>query len=111
MDYNINITRDKYYKASLAVINCWMNLTGFELDLLAMMLKHNIVLIDKLARTKLKGLLDKDNYTFNNYIKKLKNKKVLIEDNNKLMVHPNIITAINDPNINIKFNISDTKDS
>lgn len=108
MDYSIKVSKDKYYKAALSLMNCFLKLTEFELDLIITMLNHNIKSISKDSRIILRDLLSKDSYTFNNYIKRLKDKKALIEVNEELVINPNITKSIVDDELNVKIYVNRT---
>lgn len=103
MNYPIKVTKDKYYKAALSLMNCFTNLTEFELDVLVTMLNNNIKIVSKETRSKLKELLGKDTYTFNNYIKRLKDKKALIEVDKNLVINPGILESVKDKELNVKI--------
>lgn len=106
MERTINISKEKYYKAMLTVMSGLINLTTFEIEVIAMMFSNNIKALDKITRLELRLLLDTSEYNFNNYIKKLKQKKVLIETDNGLEVNQNLTSAIEDQELTVKFNVS-----
>jgi len=106
MERTISISKDKYYKAMLNVMSGLVNLTSFEIEVIATMFNHNIKALDKITRLELRLLLDTSEYNFNNYIKKLKQKKVLIETDKGLEVNQNLTSAIEDQELTIKFNVS-----
>lgn len=105
MKYTIPLSKDKYYKAALSVVNCFFNLTDFELELIVAMLDHDIKTLSKDSRATLRLLLHKDTYVFNNYIKRLKDKKALIESKEGLIINQRIIDSVADTEITIKFNV------
>ncbi len=108
MEQVIPISKNKYYKAMLTIVGSLLptNLTTFEIEMIATMFTNNIKTLDKITRLELRNLLNTSEYNFNNYIKKLKNKSVLIENNEGLEVHPNITNAIEDKKVTIEFNVS-----
>lgn len=108
MNYPIKVTKDKYYKAALSLMNCFLKLTDFELDLIITMLNNNIKTISKESRNRLRGLLNKDAFTLNNYIKRLKDKKALIEVNDELVINPNILKSVEDTELNVKIYVDRT---
>lgn len=106
MIFPIPTTKEKYYKAALKVINCFLNLTDYELDIIVTMLNYNIKYLTKDTRARLRELLKSDTATFNNYIKRLKDKKALVESEEGLEVNPNIVNSVSDGEITIKFNVN-----
>jgi len=106
MEYNIKISRDKYNLAALKVINCFLNLTSYELDIVTKMLDNNIDILDTKSRSKIRNLTGKNYATTNNYIKRLKDKKVLIDSDKGLVLNKNIVNPISDKEIKIKFDVN-----
>lgn len=107
MNKEIKISKDKYYKAILSVINCFLNLTDYELELVVNMLNHNIKTLTTETRAQLRTLTKSNVHSFNNYIKRLKDKEVLIETSYGLGLNPNITNSIADKEVNIKFKITE----
>ena len=107
MEYTIPVVKSRYYKASLRVINSWLNLTDFELEIIATMLTHNITVLNKITRLQVRLLLDKKEETFNNYLLRLKQKKLLVVKEDGLEIHSKIIEAVKEPKITINFKITD----
>lgn len=99
MEYNIKPAKINRHKAALKVINSFLQLTDFELDLIVGMLNNDIKVLNTPNRKKLRDLLDTKVYTFNNYIKRLKDRGYLIETANGLELHSKIINAANDKEI------------
>lgn len=102
----IPISEKGYNRAMLKALNGFLNLTDFEIDILACMLNNNVDILNKTNRLEVRNLLNKSEYTFNNYIKKLKDKKVLIPMEDGLAIHPTIATPIKDKEITVKFNVN-----
>lgn len=112
MIYPIKLNKDKYHNAIVKVIACFLNLTDFEIDVLVTMLKYNIYSITTDTRIIIRNQLGKDTYTFNNYIKRLKDKKALVVKDGVLVILPSIVKCVKDQEINIKFDVySDTENS
>lgn len=105
MVYPIKLSKDKYHKAVIKIIACFLNLTDFEVDVITTMLKYNIHSITTDTRIIVRNHLGKDTYTFNNYIKRLKDKRALIVKDGELVILPSIIKCIQDKEINIKFDV------
>lgn len=107
MEYPITLTKDKYLKAAVSLINCIssLNLTDFELDIVTMMLKHKAYKLNNNTRTILRETLGKDRFNLNNYLKRLKDKKVLLKGDKEFMLNPGIIEAINGEELIIKLNV------
>jgi hypothetical protein len=107
MDYNLTLSEDKYTLAILKTINCFLNLTDFELLIINKMIDNDIDELNTNSRKRLKSLLgDKSDATVNNYIKRLKDKKVLIENETGMVINNNILSAIKDGELNFKFNVN-----
>ena len=106
MEYNIKISKEKYNLAALKVINCFLNLTDYELDIIVKMLDNNINILNRESRSKIRKLTNKSYNTTNNYIKRLKDKKILLYINNELVLNKNITNHILDKEIKIKFDVN-----
>lgn len=105
MTKEFTLSRDKYYKAILKLVNCFIGLTDYELSIISTMLIYNIKTLDKTTRVIVRDKLSTNAATFNNYIKRLKDKKCLIENEEGLIISSNIMTAIEDNRVSITFNI------
>jgi hypothetical protein len=80
------------------------NLTSKEIDILVVIADKQISNLDKDARTEVRMALDMDKFNFNNYIKKLKEKKVFIEINKStLKVNPSILHILKHDSVNLSF--------
>lgn len=106
MNYDIPISKEKYTLAALKVINCFLDLTTYELEIVSKMLDNNIQVLDTKGRMIIRRLTGKNTATTNNYIKRLKDKKVLIPTEKGLKLNHNITNPISDKEINIKFNVN-----
>lgn len=106
MNYPIEVSRSNHHKAALSIVNCFLKLTDFELDLIVGMLNNNIKVLNTKNRKKLRDQLDLNVYTFNNYIKRLKDRKYIIATKDGLGLHPNIIAAAFATEINVTINVS-----
>ena len=107
MDYPIKITREKYYKAMLKVANCFLDMTELELDLIAYMFTYQMITLGKSERIKLGSLLNISIANLNNYIKKLRDKGILVVDGKDLIVNSNIHNQIIDGSFSVKFEIGE----
>lgn len=99
MEYPIQVSKIKCYKAALSIVNCFLKLTDFELDLIVGMLNNDIKVLNTNNRKILRDLLNTNVYTFNNYIKRLRDRGYLVEVSDGLELHSNIIAAANDKEI------------
>lgn len=104
----IPIDSKNYTTHILRVIGAMIpnNLTDFEIKVLATMIENDIKTLDTDTRLKLRLLLDTSEYNFNNYIKKLKEKGIFIETKYGLGIHPNILNAVYDKELVIKYNVN-----
>lgn len=106
MEYNLNISKLNHYKAALKIQNSFINLTDFELDLIVEMLNSKVEVLNTKNRRMLRDQLNTNVYTFNNYIKRLKDRGYLVEATGGLKLHDSIIAAANSKSINITINVT-----
>jgi len=102
MEYPISINKSKHTRAALSIINCFLKLSKRELDIIVTIIDNNITELNKAARKTIMDSIDIDNYGLNNYLLKLRNKGIII--NNKLS--DKIIEASKDQEIIIKINVN-----
>lgn len=106
MEYPIKISKKNHYKAALSIVNCFLKLSDYELDLIVGMLNNSITVLNKENRKNLRDLLNTDVYTFNNYIKRLKAKGYLIESEEGLALISKIVEAASDKEIIIRIDVN-----
>lgn len=112
MEENIKITKQNYVKAALNVANCFLNLTPIEIEILATMLNHGAITITAASRKLLINSLNKSKHVISNNIKRMKGKSILIQENNKaVVIHPKILSYIQDKEFNVKFEIYENDNS
>jgi predicted transcriptional regulator len=111
MEENIKISKTNYVRAALNVANCFLNLTPIEMDIISTMLNHGAITITAASRKLLINSLNKSKYVISNNIKRMKHKAVLIQDNNKTVVHPKILSYIQTKEFIVKFEINEDNDS
>lgn len=105
----IPISKENYYKAALTIINpLGLNLTPFELDLLSVMLQNSFFVLTRATRKTLRGIIDSDQFTFNNYIKRLKDKGILVSKGSDLIVNEALVEQLEDKEIHIVFETNDS---
>lgn len=110
MEYKIPVTSKSYYKAILTILNFSLNMSKLELDIIAVLLYHNMLEINADSREVIRKELDKDKFITNNYIKSLKAKGILlIKDNDpkKAYINPEIINIVREPKLTFEFIIND----
>jgi len=105
MNYNIPIAEEGYNKAILTVINCFLMLTKKEIEIISIVLDNSITNLDTKARVLIREKSGLSVGTLNNYVKRLKDKNVLIQKQNSLVIHDNIIQAIEDKEVSVKFEV------
>lgn len=105
MEFKLNLPILQKTKYLIQMLNPIMgNLTDTEIDILVVIADKQISIINKDTRTEVRMTLNMDKFNFNNYIKKLKEKKILIEVNRlSLKVNPNILHILKHDSINISF--------
>ena len=106
MEYPITISRSKHHKAALSVVNCFLKLTDFELNLIVAILDNGMTNLDTNSRRILRSQLNTDTYTFNNYIKRLKERGYLVDTTEGLQLESRLIKAANDTEIIVKFDVN-----
>jgi len=110
MEIDLPVDNKHCYKALLKILNFLTNMTDTELDVIAAMMSNKITVLTKEARVELLAVLGKDKFTLNNHIKRLKEKKVLVENNNKLNINTNlsnmIESSLSDGEIKLNLHVS-----
>jgi len=105
MTKEFTLTKNKYYKSALTIINCFLGLTDYELSIIIEMLVNDITVLNTDTRYVVREKLHTNVASFNNYIKRLKDKKALVETKEGLVISNNILDALEDNKIDITFNI------
>ncbi len=105
MEFKLKLPISQKTKYLIQMLNPVMgHLTDKEIDILVVIADKQISNLDKDTRTDIRMSLDMDKFNFNNYIKKLKEKKVFIEiDKNSLKVNPNILHILKHDSVNLSF--------
>lgn len=88
-----------------------LSLTKYELNIVVQMMNNNMKTLSTENRALLREQLNTDVNTLNNYVKRLRDKGVLIDTAYGLAVNPNIINSLADREFHIKFNINEHKTS
>lgn len=111
MEYKIPVTNKSYYKAILTVLNFSLKISKLELDILAILLYHNMLEINADSREIIRKELDKDKFITNNYIKSLKLKNIILTDLNnpkRAYVNPEIVRIVKEPKLSFEFIINES---
>jgi hypothetical protein len=103
MEFKIPVTQESLCKAVLTILNFKLGLSEKEVEVLAVMLNHRITVVDSSARLLIRKVLDRDKFSTNNYIKRLKDKKILIQDGKTLSVNPSIIALASQTTLTFNF--------
>ena len=105
MEFKLKLPIANKNKLMIEMINPIIgNLTSKEIEILVVIANKQISVIDKNTRTDIRMALDMDKFNFNNYIKKLKEKKVLKQvDKLTLSVNPNLLHILKHDSLNIMF--------
>lgn len=107
MEYKVPVKKEHYYKAILLIFNqLGLNLTDLELDIIANILTRGKGLTKDLRRT-VREQLDISTHTLNNYIKRLKDKGVLIKEKDILKLNPQLEDRVKDNKVHITFEVYD----
>ncbi len=111
MEYNIPVNKKDYYKAILMVLNFNLNLSSLELDILCTMLNNNMLEVNIDSREHIRKVLNKDKFMTNNYIKRLRNKGMLLDHpelNRVYYINPIILNIIKDRKVSFEFKLNDS---
>lgn len=108
MEYPIRVSRDVYKRTILKFMDLRFNLTKSEFNVLAELVELNPDVISTEVRLYLRNLLNKSEHNMNNYIMKLKDKNIILEIEEGLIINPNIIRMVNDEEVVVKFNIKES---
>lgn len=103
MEYRIKVNKDNIYKGILTLFNFTFKLSELELDLISVMLQHKINTIDTTSRELLRKVMNKSKFDINNHIKRLKIKKIILQEDKKLYLNPNIVNVCNIKEVTFKF--------
>lgn len=106
MEINIPLQEERYSRAMLKVMNSFLNLTDYELDIISEMLNNKMSVLDSKNRAKIRSLTGKSVASTNNYIKKLKDKKMLIDTEAGLQISDKILKPISDKEVTVRFHLS-----
>lgn len=102
MELKIPVKEGAETKTMLKIVNCFINnLTDVELDIVSEMINKGYTTLSKNNRSELRSSLNMDKYLFNNYVKYLKDKKVLYLNQDILTLNPNIVRLTSDNQITI----------
>lgn len=109
MEYVIPIKNKDYHKGMLMILNFNLNLSPMELDIVATLLNNNIEIVDIGAREIIRKTLNKDKFSTNNYISRLKNKNIFIVKpvDKRLYLNPTIIDIVRGKKVSFEFKIND----
>jgi len=102
----IPVSKENYNKAAIKLLNCFLNMSEYELSIIVGMLNNNISSLNRRTRAHLVKTLNLNTMSFNNYIKKLKDKKTLI-GSKELTINPNILSMIEGGEVNIVIKCND----
>ncbi len=111
MVLKIPITKSHIYSGVLNILNFSTQLTNTEIELIVAMLNNQLKVLTKRKRASLCTFLNKDKYTINNHIKRMKSKGVFIVNEDRwLELNPNLIKTIdkvvNDKEIVLQLDVS-----
>lgn len=79
------------------------NLTPKEIKIVVYILDNRLHKLDKDNRTSIRMYLDMDKFNFNNYLSKLKAKKILSSDGKLLILNPKITHILNQNSLTVNF--------
>ena len=98
------VDKDSISKVILTILNFQLKLSDLEIQMLSVMLSHNITKIDANTRVLLRETLNKSKFDINNYIKRLKEKKFILPTGSRsLIINPNITALMKFKTITFKL--------
>ncbi len=111
MVLKIPILKSHIYSGILNILNFSTQLTNTEIELIVAMMSNELKVLTKRKRASLCAFLNKDKFTMNNHIKRLKAKGVFIVNEDRwLELNPTLIKTVNkvieDKEIIIQLNVS-----
>lgn len=109
MEHKISIKSNSYVKAMVMLHNFKLKLSPMETDILSCMLNHNMKTIDSYSRETIRLELNKDKFSTNNYIVRLRDKGILITKpaDKALYVNPSMYDLIKDKKVSFEFELLD----
>ena len=108
MHYPLKVSKQDYHTSMVRVMNFLFNMSDLEMNIIITMLNHKILYLTKETRKILKDLLEMSENNFNNYIAKLRRKKVIVNaDDNSLKLNMLIVQNIVDKKISVEYNIEE----
>jgi hypothetical protein len=99
----IPVQSKDYHRAILLTLNPMLNFTKYEQDIIVTMVTYNLQVLEKETRKKIVEILDTDQFTFNNYIQRLKKSGVLIKTVSGLELNTNLKNILADKEVSIKL--------
>ena len=102
--YSVNLPKDQLNRAKLRLLNCFFKLTDKELDIICTILDDEQKVITRSYRRNLMVRFKTTNYNLNNYIQRLKNKKILVASEDDLKVNDSLMNIINGNSLTFNFN-------
>jgi len=117
MEFNIKTTQEEFYYNYLLALNGTLRLSNKELIILSEFIKYTVkyfnepeLVFSSVIRKKVQAKLKISSFNVNNYIKTLKQKKIILSKNQLLYVNPNVIPRQDkEGNIRIVFNFTITE--
>jgi predicted transcriptional regulator len=105
MEYVFKVNSKKYHRAMLEIYNFNLKLSDFELDIVATMLTNGISEINPITKELLRVTLNKDKYITNNYIKRLKDKGILLpkKDERGYILNPSVANLTKDNKVSFEL--------
>lgn len=111
MNYEIKVTADNYYRALLKILNFKLDLSDLEIDFICVLLNNKLGEITPETKEIIALSLNKDKYMINNYIKRLKEKSILVKNKDSRFGHfilnPYLLDALKDSTISFKVDIEE----
>jgi len=112
MNYEIKQKGRAYYKSILMILNFNLELSNLEMDIISTLMDNDMLEVNIDSREYLRKILNKDKFMTNNYVKRLRNKNILLpkKDSKAFYINPELVTILKEGNLNFKF-IKDDSDS
>lgn len=108
MNYTLTFNKKDHIDFILNLMNFNLNLSKLEMKIVSYMLEHKIYILDLDNKQIIRLALDLDKFTFNNYIKRLKDGNILMNKDRINYLDNGIINLVANEELTFKFTINDS---
>jgi hypothetical protein len=109
MEYKLKVNDKGYYKGMLRLFSLNPNyaLSDLEIDILTTMLCNKLTVVNADSKEVIRKVLDKDKFIVNNYIKRLRDKGILIgvPNSKHSQIVPSLLDYVKEGKVSFEFEI------